>query len=241
MPACSSQPPWPCTSNWYSSAYLGDQDNDAGRLRAGPTASTTPMRCEPVGRPVFSTVWSRRLHTGHFPAQLSLGPRANCSRELLARAAGVHGKARHHANADGLVPPAAPPIAVGDHGAGRQRPHSVVSVCRKMDVRSPSPSASTKACTMSSRPYLKMPGRRFPTGWTAPPMWQRPPISPSRVSPTPRRCGSSLKPTPGSQLALFATYSSRHRWGDARRDATPGYATSYDAVRPLTAPGWRYR
>ena len=56
---------------------------------------------------------------------------------------------------------------------------------------SPSPSASTKACTMSSRPYLKMPGRRFPTGWTAPPMWQRPPISPSRVSPTPRRCGSS--------------------------------------------------
>ena len=52
-------------------------------------------------------------------------------------------------------------------------------------------SASTKACTMSSRPYLKMPGRRFPTGWTAPPMWQRPPISPSRVSPTPRQCGSS--------------------------------------------------
>ena len=68
--------------------------------------------------------------------------------------------------------------------------HSVVSVCRRM-VASPSPSASTKACTMSSRPYLKMPGRRFPTGWTAPPMWQRPPISPSRVSPTPRRCGSS--------------------------------------------------
>ena len=56
---------------------------------------------------------------------------------------------------------------------------------------SPSPSASTKACTMSSRPYQKMPGRPFPTGWTAPPMWQRPPISPSRVSPTPRRCGSS--------------------------------------------------
>ena len=75
---------------------------------------------------------------------------------------------------------------------------------------SPSPSASTKACTMSSRPYLKMPGRRFPTGWTAPTMWQRPPISHSRVSPTPRRCGSSsggVKPTPGSQLALFATYS----------------------------------
>ena len=27
---------------------------------AAATASTTPMRCEPVGRPVFSTAWSRR-------------------------------------------------------------------------------------------------------------------------------------------------------------------------------------
>ena len=35
---------------------------------------------------------------------------------------------------------------------------------------SPSPSASTKACTISSRRYPKMPGRRFLTGWTAPPM-----------------------------------------------------------------------
>ena len=53
-------------------------------------------------------------------------------------------------------------------------------------------------------------GRRSPTGWTAPPMLPRPPTPPSRVSPAPRRCGSSsggLKPTPGSQLALFATYS----------------------------------
>ena len=56
---------------------------------------------------------------------------------------------------------------------------------------SPSPSASTKACTMSSRPYLKMPGRRFPTGWTAPPMWQRRLTPRSRVSRTQRRYGSS--------------------------------------------------
>ena len=70
--------------------------------------------------------------------------------------------------------------------------HSVVSVCRKMDVRF--------SITLRQHKNLhnvieaipgKMPGRRFPTGWTAPPMWQRPPISPSRVSPTPRRCGSS--------------------------------------------------
>ncbi len=56
---------------------------------------------------------------------------------------------------------------------------------------SPSPSASIKACTISSRRYPKMPGRRFLTGWTAPPMWPRPPALPSRVNLTPRRCGSS--------------------------------------------------
>ena len=73
--------------------------------------------------------------------------------------------------------------------------HAVVAVCRRMDVRSahhaawsaagwmsPSPSASTKACTISSRRYPKMPGRRFLTGWTAPPMWPKPPTPPSRVS-----------------------------------------------------------
>ena len=40
---------------------------------------------------------------------------------------------------------------------------------------SPSPSASAPACGISSRRYPKMPGRRFLTGWTAPPMWPRPP------------------------------------------------------------------
>ena len=56
---------------------------------------------------------------------------------------------------------------------------------------SPSPSASTSACAISSRRYPRRTGRRFPTGWTAPPTWRRPPTPPSRVSLTPRRCGSS--------------------------------------------------
>ena len=56
---------------------------------------------------------------------------------------------------------------------------------------SPSPSASTKACTISSRRYPKMPGRRFLTGWTVPPMWPRPPTPPSRPRRRPRRYGSS--------------------------------------------------
>ena len=74
----------------------------------------------------------------------------------------------------------------------------------------PSPSASTKACTISSRRYPKMPGRRFLTGWTVPPMWPRPPAPPSRAeadaAPV-RLIVRRVKPTPGSQLALFARYS----------------------------------
>ena len=48
-----------------------------------------------------------------------------------------------------------------------------------------------KPCTISSRRYPKMPGRRFLTGWTVPPMWPRPPAPPSRPRRTPRRYGSS--------------------------------------------------
>ena len=56
---------------------------------------------------------------------------------------------------------------------------------------SPKPSAGAPACTISSRRYPKMPGRRFLTGWTAPPMWPRPPTPRSRPRRTPRRYGSS--------------------------------------------------
>ena len=56
---------------------------------------------------------------------------------------------------------------------------------------SPSPSASTKACAISSRPSPRRTGRPSLTGWTAPPLWPRPPTPPSRLSPTPCRCGSS--------------------------------------------------
>ena len=72
---------------------------------------------------------------------------------------------------------------------------------------SPSPSARVLACAVSSRPYPSRTGRPSPTGWRAPPMWPKPATLPSRASRTPRRCGSSSGPTPGSQLALFATYS----------------------------------
>ena len=69
--------------------------------------------------------------------------------------------------------------------------HSVVSVCRKMDVRFSITLRQHKSLHNVIEAIPEDAWSRFPTGWTAPPMWQRPPISPSRVSPTPRRCGSS--------------------------------------------------
>ena len=99
------------------------------------------------------------------------------------------------------------------HGAGPTAASTLIawypSAARWMSA-SPSPSASTKPCTMSSRPYLKMPGRRFPY-WmdgaadvaetTYIPFQSEPDAAPVRL--IVRR----VKPTPGSQLALFATYS----------------------------------
>ena len=74
---------------------------------------------------------------------------------------------------------------------------------------SPSPSASTPACAISSRPYPSRTGRPSPTGWDGAadvaetsytPFQSKPDAAPVRL--IVRR----VKPTPGSQLALFATY-----------------------------------
>ena len=93
----------------------------------------------------------------------------------------------------------------------------------------PSPSASTRACAISSRRYQRMPELPFPTGWTAPPMWPRPPATPFQSEPDAapvRLIVRRVKPTPGSQLALFASYSyhgfiTRPGRGDARTGGRP--------------------
>ena len=69
--------------------------------------------------------------------------------------------------------------------------HALVAVCRAMDVR--------YSITIRQHARLRnlieaIPEEDWtpiPTGWTAPPTWRRPPTPPSRVSRTPRRCGSS--------------------------------------------------
>ena len=50
---------------------------------------------------------------------------------------------------------------------------------------SPSPSASTPVCGISSRPYPRKSGRPSPIVWMAPPTWPRLTTRPSRANPTP--------------------------------------------------------
>ena len=88
--------------------------------------------------------------------------------------------------------------------------HAVVAVCRRINSATPSPSASTKACTISSRRYPKMHADSLLDGRCCPP-----PIGRDHLHPLPGRGDAApvrlivrrVKPTPGSQLALFAKYS----------------------------------
>ena len=134
----------------------------------------------------------------------------------------------------------------------------------------PSPSASAKACAILSRLYPKMPGRRYPTGWTAPPLWRRLATSPSstpfRSEPDAapvRLIVRRVQPTPGSQRARFANYSyhgcitdregatlaleADHRRHAEIENAIRDSSTAWDSTisprgaSPPTAPGWRCR
>ncbi len=69
--------------------------------------------------------------------------------------------------------------------------HSVVSVCRKQKVRFSITIRQQKSLHNLIEAIPEEDWTPSPIGWTAPPMWPRPPALPSRVSRTPRRCGSS--------------------------------------------------
>ena len=63
---------------------------------------------------------------------------------------------------------------------------------------------------ISSRGYRSRNGRLFHTGWRVPPTLQRPTYTPFRGEPDAapvRLIVRRVRPTPGSQLALFASYS----------------------------------
>ena len=60
--------------------------------------------------------------------------------------------------------------------------HAVVAVCRRINVRYSITIRQHKSLHNLIEAYPKMPGRRFPTGWTVPPMWPRPPAEPVPIS-----------------------------------------------------------
>ena len=82
--------------------------------------------------------------------------------------------------------------------------HSVVSVCCKLDVRFSITIRQHKSLRNLIGPYH---GLESHTGWTAPPIWPRPPVPEEPDAAPVRLIVRRVKPTPGSQLALFATYS----------------------------------
>ena len=136
--------------------------------------------------------------------------------------------------------------------------HALVAVCRRdgCPLLHHPPPAQKPAGQCHRGHTRRRTGLPFPTGWTAPPMWQRPPISPFQSEPDAapvRLIVRRVKPTPGSQLALFATYSyhgfitdrdgemleleADHRRHaeieNAIRDLKYGVGLNHHAVRPL--------
>ena len=69
--------------------------------------------------------------------------------------------------------------------------HAVAAVCRRLDVRFSSTIRQHKSLRNLIEAIPEEDWTPFSTGWTAPPLWPRPPTLPSRVSRTPRRYGSS--------------------------------------------------
>ena len=70
--------------------------------------------------------------------------------------------------------------------------HAMVSTCRQTGCPLLHHHPPTPEPAQPDRGHTpRRTGRPYPTGWTALPTWPRLPTSPSRVRPTPRRCGAS--------------------------------------------------
>ena len=69
--------------------------------------------------------------------------------------------------------------------------HAIVAACREKRVRFSITVRQHQSVRNLIEAIPRQSGRPFHTGWTAPPTWPRPRMSPSRASPTPQPCGSS--------------------------------------------------
>ena len=121
--------------------------------------------------------------------------------------------------------------------------HGVVSV-----TASPSPSASTRACAISSR-YQRMPGLLISVlDGPVPPMWLRPPALPRQSEPdaAPVRLIAGVSQRPLRLLAITVSSPtgtgrcSNWRPTIIRPSETSSTTISPRAASPPTPPGWRY-
>ncbi len=107
---------------------------------------------------------------------------------------------------------------------------------------SPSLSASTRACAISSRPFPKGSGRPFLTGWRAPPMWRRLNTQHLATGPTPAgaahhtegQAHSRLSTGPAYQLQISRVHhrpGGRHPGSGGRRNPTMGSGPRRDRER----------
>ena len=184
----------------------------AWQAGAGPGDGPLPLTwTPPSARP---TDWLRRATPPRLYRQAGLPPAAGRRRRHRRRAdvPAARGPGQHR--------PRRRPLPAGDggtgalrrgqrttHATGRQRVLSWRGIRLPQDAASPSPSASTKACTISSRR----------DAWTPIPYWMDGAADVAETTCTPFQAEADaapvrlivrrVKPTPGSQLALFAKYS----------------------------------
>ena len=123
--------------------------------------------------------------------------------------------------------------------------HAIVALCRKMNVRF--------SITIRQHARLRNLIEAIPeTDWTPIPYWMDGAADVAEITYTPfqsepdaapvRLIVRRVKPTPGSQLALFATYSYHAFITDRDGDTLDLEADiSPPAVSLPTALGWRYR
>ena len=251
----------------------GDCIDDADVLRTGGTACTLGGT---VKAPSTLGTFLRSFRWGHV-RQLD-----RVSRELLAIAAGTgdvlmsrlrEGRANTARGAAHFLRETVGRVRyAGANGRLTLRAdsgfytHGVVSVCRKMDVRF--------SITIRQHKSLRNLIEAIPEdAWTPIPYWMDGAADVAETTCTPfqsepdaapvRLIVRRLKPTPGSQLALFAKYSyhgfitdrdgemleleADHRRHaeieNAIRDLKHGVGLNHlpSAASPPTPPGWRYR
>ena len=123
-----------------------------------------------VSRELLARAWAAGAGPGGAPLTIDLDSTTCETYGLVKEGARHHG----YTGQRGYHPLLA--VAAGNSRCGPTAASTPTPWCPPAERRmsaTPSPSASTKACAISPRPYPRRTGRPSPTGWMAPPTWPR--------------------------------------------------------------------